>query len=115
MDFDGCLAKDTMLGSGGVIVINDSVSIPELALRTMRFYAHESCGQCTPCRQGTRLSGALLKRLVAGGGTHADIETIANMCKTVQGLSLCPMGDAWGMSVGTMIAKFRDEFEALLN
>lgn len=114
MDYDDCLAKGTMLGSGGIIVINDTVSIPEVALRTIKFYAHESCGQCTPCREGSQTIARLLGNLIKGYGTSDDLDTILSICDTVMGLTLCPTGDAFAMPIRAMIRKYRSEFEALV-
>jgi len=113
MDYDSCLKHGTMLGSGGIIVLNETASIPRVALRTIRFYAHESCGQCTPCREGSRLIEALLARLVEGKGEKADIDRVASMCATIKGSTLCPTGDAFAMPIEAMVVKFRKEFEAL--
>jgi NADH-quinone oxidoreductase E subunit len=115
MDYDSCLKKGTMLGSGGVIVVNDTVSIPKLALRTIRFYAHESCGQCAPCREGSFTILHLLENLTNGIGKKEDIETILNLCAQIKGLTLCPMGDAFAMPVEAMLTKYRAEFDALVN
>ncbi|MFH1777467.1 MAG: NADH-quinone oxidoreductase subunit NuoF [Candidatus Omnitrophota bacterium] len=114
LDFDACLKAGTMLGSGGVIVINDTTSIPELALRTISFYAHESCGQCVPCREGANLVKGRMEKLVKGKGTITDIDLILEVCKNVQGLTLCPLGDAFAIPVEAMVLKFREEFEALV-
>ncbi|MFC2140451.1 NADH-quinone oxidoreductase subunit NuoF [Candidatus Auribacterota bacterium] len=114
LDYDSCVKAGTMLGSGGIMVINDTVSIPELALRTIEFYAHESCGQCVPCREGSSTVEALLKKLLKGQGTKDDIDIILNLAKGVVGLTLCPMGDAWGMPIEAMVKKFKTEFEALV-
>jgi NADH-quinone oxidoreductase E subunit len=114
MDFDSCSAAGTMLGSGGIIVINDTVSIPEIALRTIQFYAHESCGQCTPCREGSAVMVRLLKNLLNGYGSLKDIDTIISMCSTIMGSTLCPTGDAFSMPIRAMVQKFRSEFEALV-
>ncbi|EKD50059.1 MAG: hypothetical protein ACD_62C00667G0002, partial [uncultured bacterium] len=114
MDFDSCLKKGTMIGSGGVIVLNDTVSIPHLALRAIRFYAHESCGQCTPCREGSQAIQSLLKNLVAGLGKSSDIDTILHLCAKIQGLTLCPLGSAFAMPIEAMVTKYRSEFEMLL-
>lgn len=114
MDFDSCAAAGTMLGSGGVMVINDSASIPKIALRAIRFYAHESCGQCTPCREGSAVIARLLGGLVAGTGTTKDIDTVLHMCDTIMGTTLCPTGDAFSMPIRAMVRKFRSEFEALV-
>lgn len=114
MDYDSCLKHGTMLGSGGIIVLNETASIPQVALRTARFYAHESCGQCTPCREGSRLIEALLRRLVAGSGEKADVDRLLRMCATIKGSTLCPTGDAFAMPIEAMVAKYRKEFEALV-
>jgi NADH:ubiquinone oxidoreductase subunit F (NADH-binding)/NADH:ubiquinone oxidoreductase subunit E len=114
LDFDSCQEAGTALGSGGIIVINDSVSIPELALRTIEFYEHESCGQCVPCREGTRVIASKLRSLVDGKGHHEDIDLILDLCENTIGLTLCPTGDAYSMPIQAMITKFRTEFETLL-
>ena len=111
MDYDACVKAGTMLGSGGIMVINDTVSIPELTLRTMEFYAHESCGQCTPCREGSRAIKKLLQKIVQGKGSKADTETILHLCKNIKGRTVCPTGDAFAMPVEAMIQKFRKEFD----
>ena len=114
MDYDSCHVAGTMLGSGGIIVINDSIAIPEVALRTIKFYAHESCGQCTPCREGSAVIAHLLKNLLNGYGSRKDIDTIISMCSTIMGTTLCPTGDAFSMPIRAMVQKFRPEFEALV-
>jgi NADH:ubiquinone oxidoreductase subunit F (NADH-binding)/NADH:ubiquinone oxidoreductase subunit E len=110
MDFDSCTKKGTMIGSGGIIVMNDTVSIPEIALRTARFYAHESCGQCVPCREGTYAVVDLLTQLVEGRGGVKTLDTIRDICRAMRGTSLCPTGDCLAMTVGAMVSKFREEF-----
>ncbi len=114
MDFDNCVKAGTMLGSGGIMVINDSISIPQLALRTIQFYAHESCGQCTPCRDGSYAIMGLLKKILNKRGNSKDINKIEEMCRNIPGLTICPTGDAFAIPVGVMIKKFRAEFEALI-
>ncbi|MDD5090051.1 MAG: NADH-quinone oxidoreductase subunit NuoF [Candidatus Wallbacteria bacterium] len=114
MDYDGCAAKGTSLGSGGVMVINDSHSIPELALRTMKFYAHESCGKCMPCKDGSATLVTILKRVVEGLGTGKDLENLSRIVKNLPGLTLCPVGEAYSLPIKAMVEKFRPEFEALL-
>lgn len=115
MDYDSCLKHGTMLGSGGIIVMNDTVKMPEMALRTIEFYAHESCGQCTPCRRGSMAMVELLAGVVAGRGKREDLDTILWLCKTIKGSTLCPTGDAFAMPVDAMVRKFRGEFEARLS
>jgi len=115
MDFDNCAKAGTMLGSGGIMVINDTVSIPQLALRTIQFYSHESCGQCTPCRDGSYAIMGLLKKILIKRGNSTDINRIEEMCRNIPGLTICPTGDAFAIPVGAMINKFRAEFEALIS
>jgi len=114
MDYDACAAAGTVLGSGGIMVVNDSVSIPELALRTIRFYAHESCGQCTPCRDGSVAIKCLIEKLLAGHGLAQDIERILALTHTIAGLTICPLGEAFSLPIRAMVTKFRDEFDALV-
>ncbi len=114
LDFDSCQKAGTALGSGGIIVINDTVSIPKLALRTIEFYQHESCGQCVPCREGTRVITSKLRALLDGKGRMEDIDLILYLCGNIKGLTLCPTGEAYSMPIQAMITKFRSEFEALI-
>ncbi|NCN26310.1 NADH-quinone oxidoreductase subunit NuoF [bacterium] len=113
MDFDSLAAKKTMMGSGAVIVIDDSRSIPEMAMRTARFYAHESCGQCVPCREGTKWVSKMLKRLTMGQGSFSDIDKIKSACNNMAGKTICVLSDACAMPVVSMLEKFRPEFEAI--
>ena len=113
LDYESCLKSGTMLGSGGIIVMNQTVSIPRIALRLMQFYAHESCGQCTPCRQGSHTVIQLLQNLLKGRGTQEDLATIERIAETARGLTLCPVGEAFAAPLSAMMKKFRPEFEAL--
>ncbi|MCU0291331.1 MAG: NADH-quinone oxidoreductase subunit NuoF [Thermoanaerobaculaceae bacterium] len=115
LDYDSCLKRGTMLGSGGIMVMNETTSIPEVALRAIRFYAHESCGQCTPCRQGSHTVEKLLERIVSGLGTPADIDLVLQLCGRIKGSTLCPTGEAFAMPIEAMVTKFRAEFEALVS
>jgi len=114
LDFDSCLKRGTMLGSGGIIVMNETTSIPRVALRAIRFYTHESCGQCTPCRVGSHTVAELLARLVSGRGQGEDIDQVLRLCATIKGSTLCPTGDAFATPIEAMVSKFRPEFEALV-
>lgn len=114
MDYDSCIKHGTALGSGGIMVINEEFSIPELALRTIKFYAHESCGKCVPCREGSDTIKKLLQKIVDGRGRTADLDFILKICKTVKGVSICPTAEAFSVSISSMITKFRDEFDELL-
>jgi NADH:ubiquinone oxidoreductase subunit F (NADH-binding) len=114
MDYDGCARAGTMLGSGGIMVFNDSVSVPQLAERTIAFYAHESCGQCTPCRDGSLVVRDLIRKLRAGHGEPGDIDRILHLCQTIKGITICPTGLAFALPIGAMVEKYRDEFQALV-
>jgi NADH-quinone oxidoreductase subunit F len=107
-----CAAAGTMAGSGGVIVIDDRTCMVQLALRVADFYRHESCGKCTPCREGTRWMVELLKKVEAGAATMDEIDLIAEMCDRIEGKCLCPLGDACAMPVRSYLQHFRAEFEA---
>jgi NADH-quinone oxidoreductase subunit F len=110
--FESMADAGSMLGSGAIIVADDTVSIPELALRTARFYHHESCGKCTPCREGTNWTVKVLERVVAGEATPMDLDIIASVQENIIGNCLCVLGDSMAMPVGSMVKRFRDEFEA---
>jgi NADH-quinone oxidoreductase subunit F len=112
--FEALAEAGSMLGSGSIIVADETVSIPELALRTARFYHHESCGKCTPCREGTNWTTKMLERIVNGQGTPMDIDIIASVQDNIIGNCLCVLGDSMAMPVGSMVKKFRGEFEAAL-
>lgn len=113
IDFDALAAKGTMAGSGAIIVMDDRRSMPEMAMRTARFYAHESCGQCVPCREGTKWTYKMLKRLVHGEGTETDIKNVIDACQNMAGKTICVLSDACAMPVTSLIRKFPHEFEAL--
>ena len=114
MDFDSCIKANTMLGSGGIIVMDEDTSIPEVAEAAINFFVHESCGQCVPCREGLQKIQQMLSDLMNGKGKKEHIDQILTLSKTIGGATLCPLGDAGSMAIYTMITKFRDEFEALV-
>ncbi len=111
-DFDSLAKAKSMLGSGAVIVVDDSVSVVSVALKLAKFYKHESCGKCTPCREGTRWTVSMLERVDQGLATPMDLDIMASVQEQIIGNCLCVLGDAMAMPIGSMIAKFRDEFEA---
>src|SRR4029077_5327564 len=111
-DFDSLAKAGTMLGSGAIIVVDDSTPILDVALKTAKFYRHESCGKCTPCREGTNWTVKMLERIAAGEATPMDLDIMASVCTNIIGNCLCVLGDAMAMPIGSMIAKFRAEFEA---
>ena len=111
-DFDACAEAGTMLGSGGVIVLDQSVDIVEAAANLAHFYAHESCGQCTPCREGSDWAMDILDRMAAGHGRPGDADALLRICRFAsQGMTICPLGDAFALPISSMIKKFRDEFD----
>jgi NADH-quinone oxidoreductase subunit F len=110
-DFDSLAKAGSMLGSGAIIVVDDSHSVLDVALKTARFYRHESCGKCTPCREGTNWTVKMLERIDSGEATPMDLDIMAAVCTNIIGNCLCVLGDAMAMPIGSMIAKFRDEFE----
>jgi NADH-quinone oxidoreductase subunit F len=110
-DFDALAKAGSMLGSGAIIVIDDSVSIVDVALKTAKFYRHESCGKCTPCREGTNWTVKMLERVQTGEATPMDLDIVASVCEQIMGNCLCVLGDAMAMPVGAMIKHFRQEFE----
>jgi NADH-quinone oxidoreductase subunit F len=115
MDFDQMGKAGTMLGSAGVVVIDDSTCMVEFALRTIKFYQHESCGWCIPCREGTDWLKKTLTRFHAGGGVEKDIDNIRYLAENMLGRTFCPLGDAAAMPTIGFIKKFRNEFEDHLN
>jgi NADH-quinone oxidoreductase subunit F len=113
-DFDSMAKAGSMLGSGAIIVVDDSVSVVDVALKTASFYAHESCGKCSPCREGTRWTVKMLQRIKDGLATPMDLDIMASVQTRIIGNCLCVLGDAMAMPVGSMVAKFRGEFEAYI-
>ncbi|MBW8060163.1 MAG: NADH-quinone oxidoreductase subunit NuoF [Solirubrobacterales bacterium] len=109
--FEDMAKAGSMLGSGSIIVADDRVSIPRMALRTARFYHHESCGKCTPCREGTNWTVKMLERVVRGEATPMDLDIVASVQDNIIGNCLCVLGDSMAMPVGAMMRKFREEFE----
>ena len=111
-DFNSLAAAGSMLGSGAIIVVNDATPILDVAMKVAKFYRHESCGKCTPCREGTNWTVRMLERIDRGEATPMDLEIMASVQEHIIGNCLCVLGDAMAMPIGSMIAKFRDEFEA---
>jgi NADH-quinone oxidoreductase subunit F len=111
MDFDSMMKAGSMLGSGGVIVLDDQMCIVKFALRVTQFYQHESCGWCIPCREGTDWMKKTLTRFHAGGGVAKDIDNLKYLAENMLGRTFCPLGDAAAMPIISYIQKFRKEFE----
>ncbi len=114
MDYDSLAKAKSMLGSGGVIVMDETTDMVKAALRIMKFYQHESCGWCIPCREGTTWLKKLLTRMDEGRGSSNDIDLIADLAKNMLGRTFCPLGDAAAMPTISIVEKFREEFEAKL-
>jgi len=111
-DFNSLAQAGSMLGSGAIIVVDDSTPILDVAMKVAKFYRHESCGKCTPCREGTNWTVKMLERIDLGEATPMDLEIMASVQEHIIGNCLCVLGDAMAMPIGSMIAKFKDEFEA---
>jgi NADH-quinone oxidoreductase subunit F len=114
MDVDGLRDAGTMAGSAGVIVLDETASIPEALMVVARFYAHESCGQCTPCRESTGWIYKLSQRIVAGQGDKDDLDTILDVARRGAGTTICAFYDGAVGPYISYIEKFRHEFEALI-
>jgi NADH-quinone oxidoreductase subunit F len=110
-DFDSLAKAGSMLGSGAIIVVDDATPILEVAMKVAKFYRHESCGKCTPCREGTSWTVSMLERIARGEATPMDLDIMASVQDHIIGNCLCVLGDAMAMPIGSMIEKFRDEFE----
>jgi NADH-quinone oxidoreductase subunit F len=111
LDFDAMAQAGTMLGSGAVIVIDDRCCMVQLGLRVAQFYMHESCGKCTPCREGTRWMVQLLRKIEEGAASQDELDVLLNVCDRILGNCLCPLGDAAAMPVASYVARFRDEYQ----
>jgi NADH-quinone oxidoreductase subunit F len=111
-DFNSLAKAGSMLGSGAIIVVDDTTPILDVAMKVAKFYRHESCGKCTPCREGTNWTVKMLERIDDGEATPMDLDIMASVQEHIIGNCLCVLGDAMAMPIGSMIAKFKDEFEA---
>jgi NADH-quinone oxidoreductase subunit F len=114
-DYDGLMKAGSMLGSGAVIVLDDSMCIVRFALRVAKFYQHESCGWCIPCREGTDWLKKTLTRFHAGGGVAKDIDNLKYLAENMLGRTFCPLGDAAAMPIISYVQKYRKEFEEHLD
>ncbi|EHK78685.1 NADH-quinone oxidoreductase subunit F [Sinorhizobium meliloti CCNWSX0020] len=112
MDFDSLTAAGSMLGSAGVVVIDDSTCMVKLATRIIEFFHHESCGKCTPCREGLDWTVKVLRRIEAGEGETGDLEQLEMLCKGIFGNTFCALGDGAAMGLRAALKHFREEFVA---
>jgi NADH-quinone oxidoreductase subunit F len=111
-DFDSMAKAGTMLGSGAIIIADESRRVLDTMLKVAKFYAHESCGKCVPCREGTNWTHKMVERIYTGEATPMDLDIMASVQEQIIGNCLCVLGDAMAMPIGSMVAKFRTELEA---
>ena len=114
MDYDAMAKAKSMLGSGGVVIMDEDTDMVKACLRIIRFYQHESCGWCIPCREGTLWLKKLLTRLDEGVGSAKDIDLVGDLADNMLGRTFCPLGDAAALPTMSIVRKFRHEFEAKL-
>ena len=110
MDYDSIAKAGSMLGSGAVIVMNDQRCMVDSLLRLSYFYQHESCGQCTPCREGTGWLWRLVNRIEHGQATMEDVKLLDSVAESIKGRTICALGDAAAMPVQGMLKHFKNEF-----
>ncbi len=111
MDYDTLAKVGSMLGSGGMVVMDETTDMARVALRIMRFYAHESCGWCIPCREGTTWLRKILMRLCEGRGQREDIALLGELSKNMLGRTFCALGDAAALPTISIVDKFAEDFE----
>ncbi len=114
MDFETLAARKSALGTASIIVMDDTADMVKVAGSLMQFYQNESCGKCTPCREGTRWVVQILARIEAGGGTFGDLKTIERVCNQMAANSFCPLAVGAAPPVLSAIVEFRNEFEAYI-
>jgi NADH-quinone oxidoreductase subunit F len=110
-DFTSLLKLNTAMGSAGVVVLDDSCCMVQLGIRVSEFYEHESCGKCTPCREGTRWMTQILRRLEAGDAEQHELDLLLDVCDRINGKCLCPLGETAAIAVASYVDKFRGEFQ----
>ena len=115
MDYEGIIAHGSMLGSGGMIVMDDTTDMVYQIMRLTRFYAHESCAQCTNCREGTAWTVKILERILAGEGKASDLDLLLSLADNMTGKTICVLSDSCAAPVVSGLQKFRGEFEAYLS
>ena len=111
MDAESLKALGTSIGTAGVIVMDEDTDVLKVLARITHFYHHESCGQCTPCREGCGWMEKILNRFLEGEGTMEDIDLLLDVANNIEGNTICALGDAAAWPVQSFIRKFRDEFE----
>ena len=117
MDFDSCVENKTGLGTAGIVVINNDQDIIKCMARIARFYKHESCGQCTPCREGTSWSQRILERIKNGQGRLQDLDLLLEISSSIgimPGTTICGLADGAAWPIKNAVNKFREEFESYI-
>ncbi|HEY8470806.1 MAG TPA: NADH-ubiquinone oxidoreductase-F iron-sulfur binding region domain-containing protein, partial [Longimicrobiales bacterium] len=112
MDYEGVAKAGSMLGTASVIVMDDTTCIVKQVRRIVEFYAHESCGQCTPCREGTAWLAKILRRIERGEGREEDLDVLLEVGRNMTGTTICVLSDSAAAPVASSIQKFRDEYLA---
>ena len=112
LDYESVQAAGSLLGSGGIIVMDETTCMVKAAWNIARFFAHESCGQCSPCREGCHWMEKIFHRIEQGEGQKGDLDLILNVSSNIMGNTICPFGDAAAMPAAAFIRKYREEFEA---
>ena len=111
-DFNSLVKLNSAMGSAGVVVLDDRCCMVQLGIRISEFYEHESCGKCTPCREGTRWMTQILRRLEAGEADQGELDLLLSVCDRINGKCLCPLGETAAVAVASYVDKFRSEFQA---
>ena len=114
MDYEGLVVAGSMVGSGGFIVMDETVDVMESTKNLSEFYKHESCGWCTPCREGTAWIVKIFDRIAAGGGRPEDAKLLLDICDNMEGKSFCPLADAAAWPIQSAIKQFPDDFKKWL-
>ena len=115
LDFESVAAAGSMLGTRALQIFDESVSVVRAVSRWTDFYAHESCGKCTPCREGTFWLKQIMERLEQGHGTQDDVDKLVDICENILGRAFCALGDGATSSITSAVKFFREEFEAGLH
>jgi NADH-quinone oxidoreductase subunit F len=115
MDYDSIKKAGSMLGSGAVVVMDETTCMVKMLHRITRFYFSESCGQCTPCREGTGWMHRIVNRIMTGQGRHEDLDKLVDISKRIEGRTICALGDAAAWPVQGMLRHYRHEFEYMID
>jgi NADH-quinone oxidoreductase subunit F len=111
LDYEGLVAAGSMLGTGGMMVMDETVDVVDTTKNLTEFYKHESCGWCTPCREGTDWLVKIFDRITSGGGRPEDVQLMLDLCDNIEGKSFCPLGDAAAWPIQSAIRQFPDDFK----